>query len=485
MNTAATTVAAPTQPHLPRSTPQEQGVDPQAILDFVRATDEQVTHTHSFMLLRHGKVVAEAWWEPYTAQEPHMLFSLTKSFASSAIGMAVAEGKLSLDDQVIGFFPEGTPANPDEHLRAMRIRHLLMMSSGHSKDPTGFLRQAKDGNWPRAFLQNGPDLAPGSRFVYNSGASYMLGAILHRVTGQTLKEYLTPRLFRPLGIAEPEWETCPQGLSIGGWGLSLKTEDIAKFGQMLLNQGKWNGQQILTADWIREASKVQIMQPPGAGVDWVQGYGFQFWRCRHNLYRGDGAFGQYCIVMPEQDAVLAITSGSNNMGLQMDLAWQHLLPALNSTKPLAASSTAQSQLQQKLASLQLPTVKGEASNPIQAQIAGREYLFTENPIGLQSLRVSVNGQTATVEIKQKDKLSKHVAGYGQWQTHAAADGPAAASYAWSDDAFVTTIWFTRTTFAATLTCTFKGDEVSVEWKQNVSFGETRWGPLIGRAAELR
>ncbi|MBW7461807.1 serine hydrolase, partial [Paenibacillus sepulcri] len=144
---------------------------------------------------------------------------------------------------------------------------------------------------------------PGTHFVYNSGATYMLSAILQKVTGQTLLEYLQPRLIEPLGIKGAAWDVCPRGINVGGWGLNVTTEDIARFGQLYLQKGMWNGQRLLTEEWIAEATSSQISNGDGGVNDWAQGYGYQFWRCRHGVYRGDGAFGQFCIVMPEQDAV--------------------------------------------------------------------------------------------------------------------------------------------------------------------------------------
>ena len=257
-----------------------------------------------------------------------MLYSLSKSFASTAAGLAAAEGQLSLDDTVLSFFPDEAPADPGANLAAMRLRHLLSMSTGHDQDTTGRLRDAEDGDWVRAFLAQPVEHAPGTHFVYNSGATYMVSAIVQKVTGQTVLDYLGPRLFEPLGIQDPTWESSPQGINVGGWGLSITTEDIARFGQLYLQEGVWQGARLLPAAWVAEATSKQVSNGDDPDSDWAQGYGFQFWRCRHGAYRGDGAFGQFCVVLPEQDAVVAITAGTSDLGGVLNLIWDHLLPAM-------------------------------------------------------------------------------------------------------------------------------------------------------------
>ena len=160
----------------------------------------------------------------------------------------------------------------------------------------------------------------------------MLSAIVQKATGKTVLDYLKPRLFEPLGIEHPTWETSPQGISTGGYGLSIRTEDIAKFGQLYLQKGKWHGKQLVPAAWVEAATARQTSNGSNPKSDWDQGYGYQFWRCRHGAYRGDGAFGQYCIVMPEQDAVIAITSGVKDMQAVLNLVWDKLLPAMQAIR---------------------------------------------------------------------------------------------------------------------------------------------------------
>jgi CubicO group peptidase (beta-lactamase class C family) len=310
---------------LPRSTPESQGISSAAIQDFVEAADTSVNSIHSFMLVRHGQVVAEAWWQPESPTKPHVLWSLSKSFTSTAIGLAVEDGKLSIDDPVLKFFPDDAPAEPSANLRAMRVRDLLTMTTGHQDEVNW--REAPD--WAKAFLAHPVPHKPGTHFRYNTPATYMLSAIVQKATGQTVLDFLTERLFTPLGIETPQWDTSPQGISIGGYGLYLKTEDIAKFGQLYLQHGQWNGQQLVPAAWIEQATSKQVSNGSDPNADWDQGYGFQFWRCRYGAYRGDGKDGQFCIVLPEQDAVIAITANTANMAAELSLVWEKLLPAFS------------------------------------------------------------------------------------------------------------------------------------------------------------
>ena len=342
---------------LPRSTPEAQGVSSLAILGFVEQAEAKIDAVHSFMLVRHGQVVAEGWWAPYAADKTHTLYSLTKSFTSTAVGLALAEGKLSLDDPVLKFFPTEAPANPSAELRALTVRHLLRMSTGHDrKDVDAAFRRI----WPmpqpdivKNFLAMPINHPPGTGFVYDSAGSHVLSAIVQRVTGQKVPDYLKPRLFDPLGIAAPSWEESPQGIPFGCFVLHLHTEDLAKFGQLYLQKGRWQGRQLLPAAWVEAATSKQTdNKRPATNDDWDQGYGYQFWLCRHGFYRGDGALGQFCIVMPQYDAVLAITSGTNDMGRVMQLAWDVLVPALKDA-PLPADPAAVARLTAKTQSLKL------------------------------------------------------------------------------------------------------------------------------------
>lgn len=335
---------------LPRSTPEAQGVSSGAVRAFVEAADQQVKLMHSFMLVRHGHVVAEGWWKPESAEKPHVMHSLSKSFTSTAVGLAAAEGKLSVDDPVLKFFPHDAPAEPSAKLKAMRVRDLLTMTTGHETEA----KFTTNAPWVQTFLAHPVPHKPGTHFLYNSPGSHMLSAIVREVTGETVLDYLKPRLFGPLGIENPEWGASPQGNTLGGWGLRIRTEDIAKFGQLYLQKGKWNGRQIVPASWVEQATARQVSNGSDPVKDWDQGYGFQFWRCRHGAYRGDGANGQFCIVLPEQDAVIAITADSRDMQGQLNVVWDKLLPAFHPAS-LPANESEALLLKRALGALEIRT----------------------------------------------------------------------------------------------------------------------------------
>lgn len=345
-SSAAFAQSTPPAQSLPRATPESQGVSSESLRKFIESANAKINSLHSFMLVRHGKVVAEAWWSPETPDKPHVLWSLSKSFTSTAVGLAVAEGKLSIDDRVMKFFPDDAPTDPSENLKNMRVRDLLTMSTGHQDEAK--LRDAS--HWAKAFLAHPVPHKPGTHFRYNTPATYMQSAIVQQVTGQTVVEYLKPRLFAPLGIADPVWDSSPQGVSIGGYGLYLRTEDIAKFGQLYLQRGQWHGQQLLPAEWIAQATSKQTSNGSNPESDWDQGYGFQFWRCRHGAYRGDGKDGQFCIVLPDLDAVIAMTSNTSDMQAELNLVWEEVLPAFHE-QALPENTAAQKRLQELIAGL--------------------------------------------------------------------------------------------------------------------------------------
>lgn len=496
-----TRLAAQSGAPLPRSTPEAQGMSSAGILSFLQAADSSVDAMNSVMIVRHGRVVAEGWWGPYDAKTPHMLYSLSKSFTSTAVGIAIAEGKLTLDEPVLKFFPDEAPPQPAANLRAMRVRDLLRMSTGHQREPSftsdtdSTLRGA---TWAKRFIAHPVPFKPGTHFLYNSPGTYMLSAIVQKVTGMTVLDYLQPRLFEPLGMEHPTWVASPQGISAGGYGLNVRTEDIAHLGQLYLQKGMWKERQLIPADWVAQATSLQISNGSSPASDWDQGYGYQFWRSRHGTYRGDGAFGQYMMVMPEQDAVVVITSGVRNMQAVMDLVWDKLLPAMSSGR-LADDAAAQKVLKAKLASLMVRMPSGRSTSALSATVSRRWYELPKNDRGIQAIGLDLTPGSQALLVRTAAGESQTPVGIGTWVRGRTGyangiDGflsvPAtpeiAASGAWSaDSVFTLKLVAPQTPFYSTLSFRFDGDRLLLDTEYNVSFGPTRLPVLEGRAAGVR
>lgn len=400
--------------YFPVATPESQGISSQSIIDFLDAIPASGNEFHSFMILRHGKLIAQGWWNPYRPDLKHTMYSVSKSFTATAVGFAIAEKKLSLDDKVISFFPkEEMPDTVSPYLGSLRVRDLLSMSVGMPKDPTGDVVQNED--WIKAFLKTPIAYEPGTKFLYNSAGTFMLSAIVQKVTGEKVLDYLKPRLFDPLGIEGIDWETNLQGINTGGWGLRLKTEDMAKFGQLFLQKGSWKGKQILPQSWIDAASTKKIDQDPTApqakkdSSDWLQGYCYQMWRSRNNSYRGDGAFGQYILVLPDQDAVIVITSETKNMQSELNLVWKYLLPAFQQ-KALPADTKSVAILNQKITALSLP-VPATGNSSMQSALSGKKYKVDSGSNKIAS--VAFEFKDGNCYLTLQNEVGKYTLAFGE------------------------------------------------------------------------
>jgi len=465
---------------LPRSTPEAEGVSAAQIARFLDAAAQSKCEFHSYMMLRHGKVIAEGWWSPYQPELKHTLYSCSKSFTATAIGFAVQENLLSLTDKVISFFPDELPDTVSSYLQDLSVEHLLTMSTGQDPEPT-FSITPRDSNWVRAFLATPLVNRPGTRFRYSSMATYMLAAILDRVARQPLIEYLRPRLFEPLGIRDMDWEEDSRGIAVGGWGLRIKTEDMARFAQFFLQKGNWNGKQLLDSGWVEAASSAQILQNPNApqstsdSSDWLQGYGYQMWRCRHNAYRGDGAFGQFMIVIPDYDAVVVITAEAPDMQEEINLVWDHLLPAFQDA-PLPENREALASLRVTEKSLALPAPE---DNGIARKIRQKFY-FEGNDRRWEAIRFNLGKQRGTVQFQTADGVYEIGFKRGAWKEgKTRRPGPSVlaaaientsmlyptrvvASYTWQDEQTLKLVLrYIESPHTETLLCRFDGDALTV------------------------
>lgn len=414
---AAAKIGAATPHNLPRNTPESQGVSSEVLNKLFDAMDASEIEFHSVMVLRNGFVIGEGWWSPYAPQYKHTLHSLSKSFTSAAVGLAINEGHFTIESNVISFFPESLPKEISANLAAMKVKHLLTMTTGHATD-AGLLNGR---NWAENFLSAPIVHEPGTFYVYNTAATYMLSAIVQKTTGQKVFDFLTPRLFEPLKIEGADWEVSPQGINTGGFGLRLRTEDIACFSQMYLNKGNWKGKQIIPEAWVEASTKKQwtfIANPfggtkPQAEDDWQQGYGYQFWRTQHNGFRSDGLYGQFGIVLPDEQTVVAITEESFNTQASLNFVWDILVPGLQKGA-LPADSATQQSLKAKTKGLQIKFPAGNMSSSVTANVSGKKFILDDNSLGAKAITFNFDNGAGDFTVNYGEGDRKLSFGMNAW-----------------------------------------------------------------------
>ena len=348
----------PVQGELQRAEPSpELRAGFETMLDSVKASFAQpidynkLINLHSLLVISDGKVVAEHYFDSWPADKPHSMFSVSKTFTAAAVGIAINEGRISLHDKVADYFPDKVR---EDNPCTATLEDLLTMSGGHDTDPSmsvlgfdmkrgeSFIKEDVE-DIAEVFFSHPFVHEPGTFYCYNSLGTYLLSAIITKVTGQSVREYLMPRLFEPLGMGEPEWEADKNGISAGGWGLKLVPEQMAKMGLLLLHEGNWNGRQLIPAEWVRAMGAKQVESTPAtirmeeselkcgrpdSLNDWRQGYGYQTWRNVPEGFRADGAGGQFILVLPEKNAVVVMTAWLSDTQRQLDLVWKFIYPNL-------------------------------------------------------------------------------------------------------------------------------------------------------------
>lgn len=469
---------------LPRSTPEKQGISSANILKFLDAAAKSKQEFHSLMIIRHGYVVAEAWWAPYSSEHRQQLYSVSKSFTSTAIGFAVTEGLLSVDDPVIKFFPDVLPAEISENLASLKVKHLLSMSVGHAKDSIMIMEASPTGvTWEETFLSQPVVFKPGTQFMYNSGASYMLSSIVKKVTGQTAHEYLRPRLYDPLEISDATWTENFEGVNMGASHLRMKTENLAKFGQLYLQKGKWNGKQVLSEAWIAEATSKQIENGKNDS-SWGFGYGYQFWLNPPGGFRADGAFGQFSMVLPKQDAVVVITSESIDTKTVMQLVWDELVPAMTNAS-LPENSAESKKLRTDLKGLKYDPPKMETHSATAVKISGKEYLLDKNVFNAKAVSFRFVDDQCIFTLKEDGKPDIVITnGMNSWIREGNLkplphslfslrridfDSIVAASATWQNENTLLLTWrLIETVHSDSLTCIFDGDKLTIKFQFSVA-----------------
>ncbi|AOW19209.1 serine hydrolase domain-containing protein [Urechidicola croceus] len=407
---------------LTRATPESQGVTSESISNFIDELKKSDINFHSLMIVKNGNVIAEGWWDPYKPEYKHQLYSLSKAFTSTAIGFAVQEKLLTVEDQVISFFPNQLPTEISENLASLKIKHLLTMSLGQEEEPMNMVRNNPENTWVKSILSQPFVRKPGSKFKYTSACTFLLSAIIQKVTNEKLHDYLKPRLFEPLNINNSDWMENPEGINTGGYGLRIKTEDIAKLGQLYLNKGEWNGKQIISEKWVTEATTKQIESSAGDGDftaynDWSQGYGYKFWLNTVGGYRADGAYGQFSIVIPEKNLVVAITEESFSMGDSMELIWKYLIPYMDEKENLKENPIALENLNKKLENLEFCPPKTISNSVVIPNINRKEYALNTNQFDTKSVQFDFSNEACTLVVTEKsDEQLVIDFGFKKWIT---------------------------------------------------------------------
>lgn len=320
---------------LPRSTPQAENISEKGIRSYLETIRKSALPYHSIMMIRNGKVIEECFFGNYTPETEHPVYSVAKVITATACCFARNEKLFDIHDKVISFFPEKLPVSDDARLEELEIYHLLTMTVGHEAAKLSAESEKGNKDWISLFLSAPVIHPPGTVFEYNNLASYMLSAIIQKLSEQKLIDYIRPRLFDPLGIEQSEWEESPQGINTGGWGISLKTEDMAKLGLFLLQKGQWENRELLPENLVEETCSFQVPTAPETATDdeksksdWLQGYGYHIWRSRHNAFSAYGFHGQLIVVLPDKNTVLVTTAKIGDMQGALNLIWKYILPSL-------------------------------------------------------------------------------------------------------------------------------------------------------------
>ena len=450
---------APSRPDLPRSTPEAQGVPSAALLALVRRWEDTGLEPHAVVVLRHGHVVAQGSWAPYDSERPGLVYSVSKTFTACAVGFAVADGLLSPQDRLVDLFPEAADVAGPRASR-LTLHDLLAMRTGHRED-TLVHRGRGVADFPRTFLSREPEEEPGW-FVYHNGATLLAALAVQRVTGERLQDYLRPRLFEPVGIVPDGWQSS-DGLDIGFSGLHVSTEAIARLGELVRCDGRWQGAQVLPDGWTATmTSRHTDTSNHPETVDWAQGYGYQMWRCTHDAVRADGAFGQFSVVVPDAGLVVAVTSCSPDRTQDtLTAIWEELLPAL-SDDPLPEDTAAAATLAEHLGSRSMPA-PSSATRPPSSGPWRFERTPDEDCPGITAVEVHHSpGGTAhpwLLVVEEDGHRLEIPCGDGSWS---AQEGPWSASGGWTGpESFEALVVAVETPHRLTLTCS--GDIVRTRW----------------------
>ncbi|MFD6278789.1 serine hydrolase domain-containing protein [Streptomyces sp. NPDC060209] len=455
---------------LPRSAPAASGISSRSISAMLDRLEARSGESHSIMVVHRGHVVAEGWWSPYSADRPHLLYSLTKSFTSIAVGLAIGDGLLSLDDRVVDVLPDCVPADVSEQGRRITVHHLLSMTSGHPTDSLAEAWEREPDDLVKGFLSLPFAAAEGTRHVYDNSTTYILARMVERVTGRGLPEFLDVRLFTPMGIDHAEWDRVASGAAFGFHGLHLTTEGVAAFGELLRRGGMWGDQQLVPRGWVELATSRHIdsewILDGSDQADFSYGYGYQFWMSRHG-YHGHGSYAQQCVVVPSHDLVVAVTAQGESQDV-LDAVWECLLPGVGH----AGSTQDDAILADRLQRLSLQPVLGSAA-PGRAVSAKLDASAEASALP--------DGTTVTVDptdggwLVRFESLLDIEVGHGDWRESAPLGQPIVAAGAWQGSTYVADLYVITTPHRVRLAVDADAGTATATWSTL---------PLTGPSLEL-
>jgi len=399
--------------NITEATLESTGIPSGAVMKVIRELEDKRLPMHSLLILRHGELVHESYWKPFCRERKHRLYSVSKSFVSLAIGIMADEGRISLNDPVVKYFPEYVPADADEFLTRATIRDMLMMTDCHMEF------NYSDGNeWLKAWFDEPVSHPAGAVFSYATICTNLCCTIVEKLSGMDFIDYLYPRMLDPVGASKGiKCIKMPDGYSFGGSGVLATPLDLALVAQLCMNKGNWQGNQLISEGFILEATAAQVDTSVACDViDEQQGYGYQFWRTRYNGFACYGMGSQYAICLPDHDMVIVITAdtqGYTNAGYIIHEAiFTMLLPSL-SDEPLPDDPSAQKVLSDYTSSLGLPLVQGELFSKTADRVSGTKYHFRDNPMNIKSVRFEFSGDEAVMTYEKPNGVHKLCFGIGK------------------------------------------------------------------------